>query len=336
LRGVGVNFLVVDEYEIIPDAEMLWGEVLRPMLIDSQGRALFIGTPKGLNHFYTLYQRGIKEEDGFKSYRFTSYDNPYLSKEEIDKMKEELPPRMFEQEVETSFLVSSENILIKIEDIEALKGTQFYEDSKVRVVACDPAIMGGDECIIYVLENTEIIDEKVLYYTDTMKIAGEIVELANRYQVEGVAIDSVGIGKGIYDHVTKILRDSDKSIIPINSGEKSNYPDRYNNKRAEMWWHLWELIKDKKVKYIEDLELKRQLSSVEYQLADSTGKVKLVRKDKTKEMLGRSPDRADAYVFGIWALQYVKPKKPNYYKNKLKQWSGKSRNPYGWNYQGVQ
>ena len=47
LRGQGLDFMVLDEYASMrPEA---WTEVLRPSLADRRGRALFIGTPKGLN-----------------------------------------------------------------------------------------------------------------------------------------------------------------------------------------------------------------------------------------------------------------------------------------------
>ena len=55
LRGEGLDFLVLDEYASMrPEA---WTEVLRPALADRRGRALFIGTPQGHNHFYELFER---------------------------------------------------------------------------------------------------------------------------------------------------------------------------------------------------------------------------------------------------------------------------------------
>jgi hypothetical protein len=53
LRGDGLDFLILDEYASIK--REAWLEVLRPALADKQGRALFIGTPRGYNHFYDPY-----------------------------------------------------------------------------------------------------------------------------------------------------------------------------------------------------------------------------------------------------------------------------------------
>ena len=70
MRGVSLKFLVLDEYADMKP--MVWEQILRPALADLKGRAMFIGTPMGRNHFYDLYQYGLKGEDEtFKSFHFT-------------------------------------------------------------------------------------------------------------------------------------------------------------------------------------------------------------------------------------------------------------------------
>ena len=60
MRGVSLKFLVLDEYADMKPA--VWEQILRPALADLKGRAMFIGTPMGRNHFYDLYQYGLKGE----------------------------------------------------------------------------------------------------------------------------------------------------------------------------------------------------------------------------------------------------------------------------------
>ena len=61
LRGEGLDFVTLDEYASMhPEA---WTEVLRPALADRKGKALFIGTPNGLNHFYDLFQEARTHPD---------------------------------------------------------------------------------------------------------------------------------------------------------------------------------------------------------------------------------------------------------------------------------
>ena len=100
LRGVRIDFLVCDEVASFHNWDVVWSEVLRPTLIDSRGSAIFIGTPKGFNHFYDLYTQ--KDVD-YISFKFTTYDNPYLSKEEIDKARKELTEDTFAQEFLADF-----------------------------------------------------------------------------------------------------------------------------------------------------------------------------------------------------------------------------------------
>lgn len=103
LRGVKLRGLVIDEIASIRNWDWLWQEVLRPTLTDYQAPCLFISTPKGYNHFYELYQQGEPDSETYKSWRFTSYDNPYIAKEEIDEAKKELTEDTFAQEYLADF-----------------------------------------------------------------------------------------------------------------------------------------------------------------------------------------------------------------------------------------
>jgi len=103
LRGVKLRGLVIDEIASIRNWDWLWGEVLRPTLTDYSAPAIFISTPKGFNHFYELYQLGQRAEGDYKSWRFTSYKNPYLPEGEIDDAKKELTEDTFAQEYLADF-----------------------------------------------------------------------------------------------------------------------------------------------------------------------------------------------------------------------------------------
>ena len=100
LRGVGLDGLILDEYaDMAPE---VWSEVLRPALSDRQGWALFIGSPKGFNHFHTLWTRAFLLE-GWESFRFTTLDGGRVPPEEIETARAELDSRSFRQEYEASF-----------------------------------------------------------------------------------------------------------------------------------------------------------------------------------------------------------------------------------------
>lgn len=102
LRGQSFDFIVIDEIAMMRNFWEHWQEVVRPTLTDTKGDVLFISTPKGFNHFYDLYQLETDDID-FKSFHFTSYDNPFLDKEEIDSAQKQMTPDRFSQEYMADF-----------------------------------------------------------------------------------------------------------------------------------------------------------------------------------------------------------------------------------------
>jgi hypothetical protein len=100
LRGDGLDFLILDEYASI--AQQAWTEVLRPALADKQGRALFIGTPRGYNHFYDLYQ-AVQGQAQWTTFQFTTEQGGNVSKDELQNATQELDERTYQQEFQASF-----------------------------------------------------------------------------------------------------------------------------------------------------------------------------------------------------------------------------------------
>ena len=102
LRGQAFDFLAIDEVASMSNFWMNWQEVLRPTLTDRKGEVLFASTPKGYNHFYDLCNQELTDKD-FKTFHFTSWDNPHLPVEELERAKETLPKDRYLQEYEASF-----------------------------------------------------------------------------------------------------------------------------------------------------------------------------------------------------------------------------------------
>ena len=123
MRGVGLCYCVIDEYaDMKPN---VWEQILRPALSDAKGGALFIGTPKGRNHFYGLYQKA-QTEASWKAFHFTSFDNPYLDPDEIEQARKEMSSFAFRQEYMASFEAAASDIFkpewIKYDETEPSEG----------------------------------------------------------------------------------------------------------------------------------------------------------------------------------------------------------------------
>jgi hypothetical protein len=82
LRGPGLWSVVMEEAAYIKAS--IWSDIIRPMLADQQGHALFISTPRGKNWFHQLYEMALSgEHKDWAAFYFTIHDNPHISKEEI-------------------------------------------------------------------------------------------------------------------------------------------------------------------------------------------------------------------------------------------------------------
>jgi hypothetical protein len=102
LRGVSLTYAVLDEVaDIKPEA---WEQVIRASLSDKKGRCMMIGTPKGRNWFYDMFNLGKEGSDPeWKSWHFTTQDNPLIDPTEIESAKKTLSSFAFKQEYLASF-----------------------------------------------------------------------------------------------------------------------------------------------------------------------------------------------------------------------------------------
>lgn len=190
---------------------------------------------------------------------------------------------------------------------------QYREDNR-RVVSCDPARFGDDRTVIYGFKGAEVIKKEVLGQRSTMESAGYIAKMGQDIGANLYSVEATGIGAGIVDR----LRELGKTVIGIEPAERSIYPERFVNLRTEIYWNAREMFEKRKVKIDLDEELIAELSSVKYKMG-SDQKIRLEPKDETKKRLGKSPDLADAYCFGLYALKDAKPVKgESEGRNKLK------------------
>ena len=96
LRGRKFHGVIIDEAAFISDLESGWLNSIRPTLTDYKGWAMFLSTPRGQNYFYSLFNKGGEKD--WASFKYTTYDNPYIDRDEIEDAKRQLPAAVFEQE----------------------------------------------------------------------------------------------------------------------------------------------------------------------------------------------------------------------------------------------
>lgn len=102
LRGAGLDYAILDEAAFMDAA--VWSEVVRPMLMDTQGGAMFISTPNGRNWFYNLYQLGLDpDEPEWAAFHYTSMDNPFIHPSEFGAIQRTTPEHIWRQEYLAEF-----------------------------------------------------------------------------------------------------------------------------------------------------------------------------------------------------------------------------------------
>jgi len=189
LRGVGLNFIVMDEAADI-DSEA-WYEVLRPTLADTGGHALFLGTPKGMNWFKDLYDNHTRLSN-WMSFQFTTVDGGNVPEEEVAQAKIDMDARTFSQE----FMATFENF----SGIIAYAFGQHNIKAADAVAPTETLILGTDfnvspmSCTVMrrTRDGLHCIDEIVLYSSNTNEL---IDEIRNRYPRNPIQIfpDPAGV-----------------------------------------------------------------------------------------------------------------------------------------------
>lgn len=180
------------------------------------------------------------------------------------------------------------------------------------IIGVDVARFGDDKTVFCYRQGRYCLKIEAFAHLSTVDIANRITADIRNLKPARVFIDVGGVGGGVYD----ILADRGlaKLVRGINFGSKSIYDDRYANKRAEMWGEANEWIKQElDVQIPNDDELFDDLCAVNKKY-DSKGRLMLESKEDVKKEIGRSPDKADAFVL-TFAAPVFDNGKPQMYGN---------------------
>lgn len=206
LAGEGVDFVVVDEAALIPDN--VWQQLIRPTLMDTDGEAFIISTPRGHNWFWQMWKLGQEGKSGYESWRFAQTANPFVPASETKSAEEELPTIIFRQEIMAEFLAAGASIFglglerdgSIVDEIVEPRGNVFMgidlaKKQDFTVITADRE-SDGMPCYY---ERIQALD----WPTQQNRIAYAIAELEDTPGVESVTamIDSTGIGDVVHDNL---------------------------------------------------------------------------------------------------------------------------------------
>lgn len=191
LRGTSLDYVVLDEFAFMK--EDVWPMVIRPMLSDRRGGALFIGTPSGKNHFWKLFCMGQRGEGGYKSYHFKTIDNPYIARSEIAEAKVQSSERQYRQEYEAGF-----------EDFSGAVWPEFEESRHIVEPRVLPEICEEMACIDTAMSGTTAALHAKIDTDGILWIVDEFYEQDKRVSEVCERVIPWGVGDWYIDPASKI------------------------------------------------------------------------------------------------------------------------------------
>jgi phage terminase large subunit-like protein len=216
MRGVSLKFVVLDEYADMKPS--VFEQILRPALADLKGKSLFIGTPMGRNHFYELYNYGEKNDDKeYKSWHFTSFDNPLLDPKEIEAAKKSMSSFAFRTEFMASFEAASGGIFkeewIKIDEDEPKDGRYFvavdlagFENVAAATTAKKKRLDQSAIAIVKVTSEGWWVADIEYGRWDIKQTAQKIFDVVRDYEPVCVGIERGALKNAVLPYLSDLMR----------------------------------------------------------------------------------------------------------------------------------
>jgi len=204
LRGSGLHGVVIDEAPILK--EQRWTAEIEPSLMDYDGWALFIGTPKGKNWFSRLRARGEDPSDSlYKSWRFSSYCNTieqggFLKKSSIDTIANDLPELLRRQEI-LAHELEGEGIVFRNIDSRIRSNIPPYLVGEQIVVGSDLGKSIDFMVNIALRMNGEVVGFERYARLNWVLQRKRVVAFAQRFGNAHILLDSTGLGDPVYDEI---------------------------------------------------------------------------------------------------------------------------------------
>ena len=200
-RGRHYKRAIVNEAAKIPHLDYSWNAVIRITLADLQGGAMIGSTPKGLNYFKNLYDRGADDlQPDWASFHKTTYDNPYIVTSEIEEIKASTPELIFRQEILAEFINMEGSVFRRIQ--EAVKVEQIEQAIPGRQYAAGVDVAASvDYTVISVMD----VQAKELVYLDRFNrvdygtLEDRLSGVNDRFNLTSMSVETNSIGQPVID-----------------------------------------------------------------------------------------------------------------------------------------
>jgi len=317
-RGLKADLIVFDELDTMRNFFMGWQEIFRPALMDTSGKATFIGTPKKENPNLRRLEKEAKTNKDFAVFKFTTLDNPHVPEDEKANAKIELDAQSYQQEILAEY-VENQGSLFKYESlIDVFSNTVTKTGSKYMTV--DIADDGSDKTIFSFWEDLEEYRRESYEHLNTEMIINHIREFATQDKIpySHIAVDAIGVGAGVasnslldgivgYKSSYGAIK-TDMNIVRLpNVSYMKNAPltSDYRNLRSQCVFTLAEMVNTHKIASKLDGRQKENIIeelAIYQDASKGDGKRMATMKEDVRELIGRSPDESDCWVMRMFFL----------------------------------
>lgn len=301
--------VVLDEGSGIPD----WlANACENLITNEESRLLVIGNP---DDPFSWFAKTWRKGSGFNQIKIAAKDTPNFTGEPISsELARRLVSKVWVEERKKRWGEKSPMYLSKV-DAEfptvtddtvftpSIINRAIITDRSAHAIGemgrygFDVARLGPDESVVYHNRRGYVRLVKKWAKRDTMQTVGEYRRLVKERPdlAAPCVIDMVGLGAGPYDR----LRELGYTMIGFNGGERAYNAEKYKNRRSESYWEARDAMEEGLVDLDElDEELMAELYEIHFKMT-STGQIQVEPKDDISQRLGRSPDRADAFVMSL-------------------------------------
>lgn len=217
---------------------------------------------------------------------------------------------MWQARVMGEFPSQAENTLIPLNLIEQAMDPDYrrehnwpVKDGGTTEYGVDVARFGSDRTVIAPKRGDYIDDLLTHSKLDTTATTDRIIATINPENPDvEIKVDDTGVGGGVTDQLNARKRRGNMErgwyyrVTAINFGSSAIDPDKFFNRRAEMYWALRDKFYAHQIALPNDWELANELASIRYSYTTKDNKIKIEGKDEVKKRVGKSPDKADAVV----------------------------------------
>lgn len=318
-RGLtDVVHITFDETDTLREFFVSWLEIFRPMFLDTGGSADFVGTPKKESGNLKRLEKEAEGKYDWKCFHFTSRDNPFIAKSEIDAMEEEYKNdrEAYRQEVLAEY-VENTGALFRFTSLVDVFSNHVSKSGQ-KYLSVDVADDGSDKTVFSFWEDLEEYKREEYERLNTELIISKIREYAMTEQIphSHIIVDAVGVGAGVassslLDGVigykssfSAIKTDIDIVKLPnVEYLDSVKLTSDYKNLRSQCVFILADHINNHKIAsrvtgkqkevIIEELSAYQDAST-------GDGKRMATQKEDVKSAIGRSPDASDTWIMRMY------------------------------------